>query len=280
MELLQAASKDDVVAIAKNRLSPMLKGKILFVYYPNQYAPIYAREHLEFFLAHLNISGSFRSNAEMQLALMKYRETWSELMMESVTLYMRLLYDIFGHPDDERENTESEKTPLLASAIQGAEFIQHMPEASKKSIQAGKKEAKLDYEKHQRRLKHIGDRGEAIVLAMEENRLKEAGRSYLASQIKHISEKTDRDGYDILSFDEDGTPRQIEVKATTGSNLDRGFYLSSNELEKARELRNYYIYFVFSALSKRPKILPLQHPALNGDDFEIYPVSYHVALKT
>jgi len=115
---------------------------------------------------------------------------------------------------------------------------------------------------------------------MEEKRLIEKGRKDLAGKIKHISKEDDREGYDILSYDEDGTPRQIEVKATTASNLERGFYISRNELEKSQELPNYYIYIVFSALSKAPKILPIKEPALHGTAFNLQPVAYHVTLHS
>jgi hypothetical protein len=85
-------------------------------------------------------------------------------------------------------------------------------------------------------------------------------------------------GFDILSYEENGMKRRIEVKATSGECLDGGFYISSNELEKAAALENYYLYLVFSAMSKKPRVLPLKHPALNGNSFVLRPVTYHVTL--
>jgi hypothetical protein len=75
-----------------------------------------------------------------------------------------------------------------------------------------------------------------------------------------------------------GTARQIEVKATSASNLDRGFYISSNELEKSAAVSNYYIYLVFSALGKKPRVLPMRHPVLKGRGFVLSPVAYLVTL--
>ena len=54
------------------------------------------------------------------------------------------------------------------------------------------------------------------------------------------SEVDDSLGYDILSYEEDGTPRYIEVK-TTEHRSDNGelyFFISQNELEKAKTLKN------------------------------------------
>jgi hypothetical protein len=74
-ELLQAATKGDYTAIAANALSPMFKGKILFLYHPDQFAPIYSKEHLEHFIAELDLYGSFEYEADMQRALMDFRRT-------------------------------------------------------------------------------------------------------------------------------------------------------------------------------------------------------------
>jgi hypothetical protein len=55
------------------------------------------------------------------------------------------------------------------------------------------------------------------VLKHERERLDSAGRSDLASKALHIAElEGDGAGYDVRSFELDGTPRFIEVKTTRG----------------------------------------------------------------
>ena len=278
--LLQDVDKGDMSAVAKNRLSPMFKGKILHIYRPDQFAPIYSEKHLEYFIANLNISGSFQSGAEMQRALMDYRKMWSELKEQPIPLYMRMLYDIFGHPANNNSGKGGTvKLPLLDDAVRGAEFIEHMPAISHKTTPLPSDIGATNHEKRQKQLKRIGDRGEAIVLALEKNRLIQSGKFKLARRIDPVSQQSDSIGYDILSFDEDGSERYIEVKSTASNNLDRGFYISSNELEKAKALGNYYIYFVFSAMSNKPKVLPMKHPALDGKDFILRPITYQVTVN-
>ena len=51
-------------------------------------------------------------------------------------------------------------------------------------------------------------------------------------------------GYDILSYNEDGTERYIEVKAVKSWGKSIQFYLSANELDKSDFLGDYYFYFV------------------------------------
>ena len=289
--LLQSASLKDMDALNNNLLSPMFKGKLLFVYHPEEYAPIYSKEHLNYFVAELNLHANPKSTVEMQRALMSYRTTWPVLMEHSAVLYMHFLYQIF--PQVKTPSTPEEKTlsmpqaktpplPLLDLAINGASFIDQMPPISlpkenKRSVD--KIAPKIDYIEQQRQRKRIGNRGEAIVFSMEEQRLKEEGRPDLVKNMQHASDKSDKEGYDIVSYDMDGSPRYIEVKATSAGNLDRGFYISSNELEKSKSLPNYYIYIVFAATSKAPKILPIKEPKLLDAEYSLEPMSYHVTIN-
>src|SRR5581483_5988531 len=64
VDLLNAAAAGSWTSIAANSLSPMFKGKILFLYFPNQFAPIYSEEHLKHFVAQLNLSGAFECGAD------------------------------------------------------------------------------------------------------------------------------------------------------------------------------------------------------------------------
>jgi hypothetical protein len=138
---------------------------------------------------------------------------------------------------------------------------------------------KTDHEARHRSLKRIGDRGEALVLALERKRLIAAGKPQLAKKIVHVAERNDSAGYDVLSFDEDGTERPIEVKATGAPNLDLGFYVTANELTKASKLPNYHVYLVFRTMSKNPRVLPLKGLTLNGPDFEMQPIVFHVTTR-
>jgi hypothetical protein len=101
-----------------------------------------------------------------------------------------------------------------------------------------------DYEKEARELKKLGDRGEKIVMDLESKRLKDAGRNDLAKKIERVSLKSDADGYDILSFESDGTERYIEVKATRSRVGAANFFLTVNEFNTAMQLSNYFIYIV------------------------------------
>jgi hypothetical protein len=80
----------------------------------------------------------------------------------------------------------------------------------------------------------VGRVGELLVLASERDRLTSQGREDLAEQIVHVSlVEGDSAGYDIRSYEVDGTPRYIEVKTTIGG-PGSAFFLTSNEIAFSR----------------------------------------------
>lgn len=288
-QLLGDAAKDDLQIIKANKLSPMFKAKLLFLYHPERFVPIYSEEHLRIFAAELNLTGPFGSDVEIQRAIADFRREWLTLKDAHPILFMRLLYDIFWRESDsgsdasqgKREGKGKERgkpLPLLEVAVKGAAYITEMPATGVKSSRTEHHnptgERKSKWEERQR----TGARGEAIVLALEKTRLIEGGRPDLAARIMHISQSDDSAGFDISSFEEDGVPRRIEVKATASSNLDQGFFISANELQHSMELDNYHLYIVFSALSPSPRVLRLAQPLFTGSDFSLTPVSYRASV--
>jgi len=106
----------------------------------------------------------------------------------------------------------------------------------------------VDFEKLGEARAELGGIAEEIVLEAERARLKQAGRSDLATLVKSVSEQYEL-GYDIESFESDGTSKQIEVKAARRDSGKVSFFLSENERLVSRRLPNYYFYLVFNARS-------------------------------
>ena len=102
------------------------------------------------------------------------------------------------------------------------------------------KETKVDYSNRSRKFKRIGDRGEQIVLRAEKQFLKKNGRKDLAKLVDQISERDDSVGYDIKSYELDGTEKLIEVKSTLRKTGNSNIFLSANELQVAENKENYY----------------------------------------
>lgn len=89
----------------------------------------------------------------------------------------------------------------------------------------------------------LGAAGERAVLARERLLLMKAGQSDLSARVEHVSETLgDGLGFDIRSFDPDGTEKLIEVK-TTKQGVHWPMMLSRNEIEvSAVEKDRYHLY--------------------------------------
>jgi hypothetical protein len=127
-----------------------------------------------------------------------------------------------------------------------------------------------DYSAVDARNRKLGMAGEQLVLGFEKERLSSIRRKDLAEKVEHIAKKLgDGVGYDIGSFDQDGTPLCIEVKTTRGDK-NTPFFLTSNELAYAKQhAEQYALYRVFQC---DPAVPSGQFFILRGDPEE------HVSL--
>lgn len=108
------------------------------------------------------------------------------------------------------------------------------------------------------RLQEIGLKGEEFVVRSEMARLRRAGRPDLAAKVSWVSQSRPYEGYDILSFEESGQERFIEVKATPRTR--KMFPMTENEWRVAGDkAESYFIYRVTNVFAK-PNITLLRDP--------------------
>jgi hypothetical protein len=98
------------------------------------------------------------------------------------------------------------------------------------------------------------------VLAHERATLRQIGAHDLAKRVRWVSDEDgDGAGYDISSFEPDGTPRLIEVKTTTG--WDRTpFHISRNELAVAERERAHWRLMRVYDFARAPRAFELLPP--------------------
>lgn len=105
---------------------------------------------------------------------------------------------------------------------------------------AGGRTSYADYAAIEANNRALGLAGELAVADLEYRRLVKAGKTHLARKIDHVSQsRGDGDGYDILSFEENGKQRLIEVK-TTRSRAETPFFVTPNELKVSQEYPDIY----------------------------------------
>jgi len=104
----------------------------------------------------------------------------------------------------------------------------------------------IDYLAIEARNRSLGEAGEEFVVRYERERLRRARRERLAERVERVSvTRGDGLGFDVLSFEESGAERWIEVKTTAGGAWTR-FFVTSREVEVSRaEPDRYHLYRAF-----------------------------------
>lgn len=285
VDLLKAGKKFDTESIIGNPISPMFKGKILATYYPERYLNIFSNDHLNHFLKVLDIDNEKIIKSDPVLkrqALVDYKNGNKDMADWSLDIFQTFLYNYF-HPD----GCSSEYSAL--PTVNTFEYVDDLSidEGNLDDI-AGKNlydsmSKKIDYDEENRKYREYGDFGEKVVVKAEISRLvEELGFSCEKAEkaVKRVSLQSDSYGYDILSVNEDGSKRYIEVKATVGKVGDISFYYTQNEYQKAIQYgENYYIYIVYD-INCKPKIWRIQNPFISGSKLRMTPIKYKVDLQT
>jgi hypothetical protein len=116
----------------------------------------------------------------------------------------------------------------------------------------------VNYLEIEARNRALGLAGEQFVLLYERARLTAAGRESLADRIQHVSREVgDREGFDIRSFEANGSDRLIEVK-TTKHGRDTPFFLSRNEVRVSQaHSASYNLYRLFE-FKAEPRMFTLK----------------------
>lgn len=119
-------------------------------------------------------------------------------------------------------------------------------------------QTKRNYYKEELRNRRLGLLGEEFVISYEKKKLITLGKNRLAEKVEHISQtKGDAAGFDILSFNNNGDEKLIEVK-TTQLGKESPFYFTRNELGVSRKEKDRYnLYRVFN-FKKKPQFYQLK----------------------
>lgn len=118
---------------------------------------------------------------------------------------------------------------------------------------------RVDCVERDARNRQLSRQGEEWALELERRRLHDVNRRPdLSKRVEWVAQtRGDGLGYDIASFNRDGTDRLIEVK-TTGLGKHFPFYISANEVQVSRaRAEAYRLYRVFD-FATAPRMYPLK----------------------
>ena len=291
LNLLESGKAHDYEEIINNPLNALFKGKILSVYYPDDYLNIFSNDHLNHYLKafDLDTADLMKQNVLYKReVLLKYKNSDKDMKKWSNDMFSVFLWS--HYPKAPLKNDEvavvSREEEIEFPTLESISFVD-LRLAKGESISYTKPHSgkpSPDYEKEAKKYKKLGDRGEYVVVQAEVKRLMKdfsISESKAKKLIKWVSRESDSYGYDIRSVNGDKTPRYIEVKATQRNVGDMDFYYTENEYETAKRFgRDYYIYVVFEILTPYPKIWVIQNPFDAGVGIKMKPVKYKVQLST
>lgn len=162
----------------------------------------------------------------------------------------------------------------------GQLFVDQAPEIGEPIISSNAEleriARKFDPALRDERNRKTGLAGEKRVLNSEIARLIAEGHPELAKKVTWVSQELgDGAGYDILSFDQNGAERFLEVKTTVGHKRTP-FFLSRNERDFAEEASERFRIFRLYEWGKEPKAFLIKPPLENSLILE--PTAYRASF--
>lgn len=134
----------------------------------------------------------------------------------------------------------------------------------------------VNYLEREARNQSLGEAGEQFVINFERARLIRAGKESLADRIEQVSATVGPSaGFDIRSFEENGTDRYIEAK-TTKYGKNTPFFITPHELRFSRDNASRYFLYRLFRFRESPRLF-----ALNGhlqDRCSLEPSEYMARL--
>ena len=114
-----------------------------------------------------------------------------------------------------------------------------------------------NYLEREARNQSLGEAGEQFVINFERARLIRAGENSLADRIEQVSVTMGPSaGFDVKSFEENGTDRFIEAK-TTKYGKNTPFFVTPNEVRFSRENSSHYYLYRLFRFRESPRLFSL-----------------------
>lgn len=177
-------------------------------------------------------------------------------------LFEELTRQIAAKPELEIVAAQAVELPAATPHVDGFDKVR--VEAPPLELKAPKQDtyrppalSQRDYLAREARNRSLGLAGEEFVVNYEQWRLTQLGKRRLAERVEHTSAlRGDGAGYDVLSFEENGKERFIEVK-TTAYAIETPFFISHGEVAFANHHEaQFSIYRVFE-FRRAPRLFEL-----------------------
>lgn len=203
--------------------------------------------------------------------------------------YQQLLFDVVlarVHGDNRFEQVASSAAqqpatvplvPDLSRILESAPEYHPIASEPIAPYLAPRQGVKRDYLALEARNASLGLAGEELVVAFERERLRALGAKRLADRVEHAAvDRGDGLGFDVLSFEEDGRERFIEVK-TTAFARETPFFVTRNELDFSRTFAPQFRLYRLFQFRRDPRMFVLEGAV--DERCHLNPVSYRAEFR-
>jgi hypothetical protein len=200
----------------------------------------------------------------------------SDEVLRSDLLSLLSLYDRLRR--DDGPDVDEEASVAGVEVEQGG-MMEEVPfEPAKKGAKGSKARSGR---RRSRASKKIGDAGEKRVVEHEVERLTLAGRSDLAARVRWVADQGETPGYDVFSFNEDGSERWIEVKTSKGDKVTTVDLTESERLKAESAPPDRYWLYIVTRVFRGARVTPIQDPvrSLTWRDGNPKPTSWSLRLE-
>lgn len=147
---------------------------------------------------------------------------------------------------------------------------------SSADLQPGNPSRQVDWEALHRARAMLGRLGEELACKAEKERLIQAGYPDLAERIAIVGDDHTK-GYDLHSYELDGSDRFIEVKTMGAESGTIRFYTTRRQLELAHSGVNHFYYLVLGARTQEPRIVAMRAESIPAE--AINPLVHEVVFS-
>lgn len=229
------------------------------------------RPHAAIEFKHCNISAVLELLGLPTIAGYKPRRNYQKALVAGVDRYLERHEDPIDYM----------RSSVIGVSESAAIWIEAPPQMSEDPIMDAPESLrhlvrKFDPAARDARNRTLGKKGEELFLHHERQRLVLAGRNDLADDVCWVSDvEGDGAGYDIRSFETNGSERLIEVKTTNG-HAKTPFFLSENERTFSEVRPDAFRLMRLYNFARQPAAFEIQPPLDNW--VKLNPVSYRATF--
>lgn len=135
-KLVDAGETDDYTAIRNNKIAPIVRFKILSMYYPNKFLTIHSERHLSYFCEKANVPVTADDDElVLQRKLILWKNSQTKIRDYSLLEYVAYLYEKFGVPPTVDKGLTKKKSRLRKLKDELKDFDRQHPKSKMTEVE-------------------------------------------------------------------------------------------------------------------------------------------------